>query len=46
MKSTLCRSKGIAFNEIEIAWDMITIVVNKKPRLRPQEEADHADLRR
>lgn len=27
---TLCRSKGIALNEIEIAWDMITIVVNAK----------------
>lgn len=26
---TLCRSKGIAINEIEIAWDMITVVVNK-----------------
>ncbi len=26
---TLCRSKGIAIHEIEIAWDMITVVVNK-----------------
>jgi len=26
---TLCRSKSIAINEIEIAWDLITIVVNK-----------------
>ena len=26
---TLCRSKGIEINEIEIAWDMITVVVNK-----------------
>ena len=26
---TLCRSKGIDINEIEIAWDMITVVVNK-----------------
>jgi len=26
---TLCRSKGISIHEIEIAWDMITIVVNK-----------------
>lgn len=26
---TLCRSKSIAVNEIEIAWDMITVVVNK-----------------
>lgn len=26
---TLCRSKSIAINEIEIAWDMITVVVNK-----------------
>lgn len=26
---TLCRSKGIAINEVEIAWDMITVVVNK-----------------
>ncbi|MCX6836864.1 MAG: PstS family phosphate ABC transporter substrate-binding protein, partial [Verrucomicrobia bacterium] len=28
-EKTLCRSKGIALNEIEIAWDMITVVVNK-----------------
>lgn len=26
---TLCRSKSINVNEIEIAWDMITVVVNK-----------------
>lgn len=26
---TLCRSKRIEVNEIEIAWDMITVVVNK-----------------
>ncbi len=26
---TLCRSKRIDVNEIEIAWDMITVVVNK-----------------
>lgn len=26
---TLCRSKGITVNEIEIAWDMITVVVNR-----------------
>jgi len=26
---TLCRAKSIAINEIEIAWDMITVVVNK-----------------
>jgi phosphate transport system substrate-binding protein len=26
---TLCRSKGITINEIEVAWDMITVVVNK-----------------
>jgi len=29
-EKTLCRSKSIALNEIEIAWDMITIVVNAK----------------
>ncbi len=28
-EKTLCRSKGIDLNEIEIAWDMITVVVNK-----------------
>jgi len=26
---TLCRSKGITINEIEVAWDMITVVVHK-----------------
>ena len=26
---TLCRSKGVAINEVEIAWDMITVIVNK-----------------
>ncbi|MBE7495388.1 MAG: phosphate ABC transporter substrate-binding protein [Verrucomicrobiaceae bacterium] len=26
---TLCRSKSIDLNEIELAWDMITVVVNK-----------------
>lgn len=26
---TLCRSKGVDINEVEIAWDMITVVVNK-----------------
>jgi phosphate transport system substrate-binding protein len=26
---TLCRSKGIDLKEIELAWDMITVVVNK-----------------
>ncbi len=26
---TLCRSKGVTLTEVEIAWDMITVVVNK-----------------
>jgi phosphate transport system substrate-binding protein len=26
---TLCRSKGVTLAEVEIAWDMITVVVNK-----------------
>lgn len=26
---TLCRSKGVSLNEVEVAWDMITVVVNK-----------------
>jgi len=29
-EKTLCRSKGINLNEIEIAWDMITVIVNAK----------------
>ena len=26
---TLCRSKSVNLNEVELAWDMITVVVNK-----------------
>ena len=26
---TLCRSKGVSVNEIELAWDMIVVVLNK-----------------